>query len=232
MDIASICVVAPNDVKRDCVGVLEDTHCACLVISDGKDTPDASQTVIRSVLDDFKASSAITTTSAADFLTNAHNNVLQADMGTATASVLFTDGNFAVWGNVGDCRIYHFKDKLIDEITPDHSAAHALYEAGKIRYGKIARQSVRHQLYRMIGNEKNFEPEFTPPTTIKSGECFLLCTDGFWENISVRQTERALKKSKSAEDWLLRMRKIIEKEITKSKATESHDNYSAIAVKF
>ncbi len=232
MDISSVCVVEVADEKRDCVGVLEDTHCACLVISDGRDTPEASNTVVRSVLDDFVASKAITTTSASDFLTTAHLSIMQSSLGCATAAVLFTDGNFAVWGNVGDCRIYHFKDNLIDEITADHSAAYTLYEAGKIRYGKIANQSIRHQLYRQIGNEDTFKPDVTAPTTVKSGEAFLLCTDGFWENISVRQTERTLKRSKSAEEWLSAMRKIIEKRIAKKGTTESHDNYSAIAVKF
>lgn len=239
MDIASICETGGEANKHDSIGVLEDVHCACLAVADAKAGTAAAETVVSSFLTDFQASNAITTSSMSEFFENAQAKLIQckengmdsAALHTA-ATVLFTDGNFAVWGHIGDSRLYHFKDNLIDEITPDHTAAYAAYEAGRIKYGKIAQRRMRSQLYRVLGDPARFSPEVTAPTLVKPGESFLLCTDGFWEHVGVRQIERALKKSKNAEDWLARMKKIIEKQIDKKGLRNSFDDYSAVAVKF
>lgn len=238
MDIASMCRIGGQKINKDYAAFSDEHHCACLALANAQTSPLASQMLVDSIIEDFKRSNAITTTSMSEFFDHAQSKLLKyklkhdelSDM-RASAAVMFTDGNCAVWGHIGDSRIYHFKDGLIDEITPDHTAAYALFEAGEIRYGKIAKRRNRTQLYRTMGNPDDFRPEITNPSLVKEGESFLLCTDGFWEHIGVRQTEKALKKSSSAQEWLDRMTHMVEKHIHKHGSIDRADNYTAITIK-
>ena len=83
----------------------------------------------------------------------------------------------------------------------------------------------------MLSRDYNMTPDSSQPEMIKKGDAFLVCTDGFWENIHERQVEKTLKKSKSAQDWLDRMMKIIEKNVHHKKYTRFRDSMSAIAIK-
>ena len=56
-------------------------------------------------------------------------------------------------------------------------------------------------------------------------DAFLLCTDGFWENVYETEMEQALRDAQSPEDWLSRM-----EEILRPRLTEGSDNYTAAAV--
>ncbi|MEG1880612.1 MAG: protein phosphatase 2C domain-containing protein [Oscillospiraceae bacterium] len=240
LDTASVCNIGGREVNEDFVGILEDGGCACFAVVDAKGSSKVAETITKSILNDFKNSRNITHTSMEEFFDHAQDKMLDEiddtdplspNIVTATAVSMLTDGNCAVWGHIGDSRLYHFKDNFIDEITPDHSAAYATYEAGQIKYGQIGKRRIRNQLYRTMGNSNIFNPEITNPTLIKENESFVLCTDGFWENISVRQMERTLKKSSSAAEWLDKMTSIVKKNFKKNRAENSHDNYSAIVIK-
>ena len=150
--------------------------------------------------------------------------------GGCAAAVLLTDGEVAVWAHIGDCRIYHLQDKMLYEITPDHSDAYSRYEAGEIRYPKIRTDRTRHTNFHLMGMEQSFAPAFSKPMVVKKNDRFLVCTDGFWENIHERQVERTLRRSRSAAGWLSRMEKIVKRNRETGKYTRTLDDYSAITI--
>lgn len=232
LDFASVIRQGEKDYTSDFVMVTEDGNCCCFAVADGRETPRAAELAVKSVVDDFEKSGVITKESVSAFFNNADNVLINED-GRLAACMAFmlTDGSVAVWGNIGDCRIYLLREGWLYEITADHSEAYTLYEAGEIRYPKIRRQNKRHNLTRMLGDGFETAPDFSQPEIMRKGDSFLICTDGFWENIHEKQIEKTLKRSKSAQNWLDRMMKIIEKNIHGKKYTRFRDSLSAITVK-
>lgn len=232
MDFASVIRQGEKDYISDFVNIFDDETSFCFAVADGRDTPMGAELAVKTITDDFEAAGTITKSSVPDFFKHADEVLKQSEVPVrASMAVMMTDGTVAVWGNIGDCRVYLLREGLLYEITPDHSGAYALYEAGKIRYPKIRRQKTRYDLTRMIGYGFESNPDFSQPEVIRKDDAFLICTDGFWENIHERQVEKCLKKSKSAQNWLDRMVKIIDKNIGHKKYTRFKDSMCAITIK-
>lgn len=238
MDSAVVSETGGRTVNMDCAVSTQEYDCACFVIADGCGSMgrQAANAAVQSVVNGFKDSQIITTGSMPEFFAQARASVAQIarefsdDTMATTLTALLTDGNCAVWGNIGDSRLYHFKDGFIYEITPDHSPAYKMYTAGEIRYPEIRDIRVEDALSAMIGVDMPYMPEFAAPTIVKESDAFLMCTDGFWQNITELQIERALKKSKNAKDWLDRMVKVVKQTIRGSR-NRYYDDFSAIVIK-
>ena len=232
MDFATLTKQGEKEYNSDFVIAFEDNESFCFAVADGRETPEAAEIAVNKVAEEFKESKAITKSSVAEFISSAGERLCEEELPhNACVAAMVTDGSFAVWGNIGDCRVYLLREKLLYEITADHSEAYTLYEAGEIRYPKIRTNKNRYNLTRMLGRNYNMEPDSSQPEIIKKGDAFLVCTDGFWENIHERQVEKTLKKSKSAQDWLDRMMKIIEKNVHHKKYTRFKDSMSAVTIK-
>lgn len=154
------------------------------------------------------------------------SNALYKRMRTTMTALLINNGE-AVWGHIGDSRLYFFRDNNILEITADHSVAYMSYMSGEISYNDIRKSDEQSRLIRTMGAAEKFKPDIHKKVDIKPGDAFLLCTDGFWENIDEKQMTDSLKKSKTASRWIAKMVRIV-KENTKS--CDDCDNFSAITV--
>ncbi|MBR5152933.1 MAG: protein phosphatase 2C domain-containing protein [Clostridia bacterium] len=235
LDFASVTGNGENEERRDCLQIAEESHCTLLAVADGKTLPDTATQVLTTMVEDFKQTTAVTTTTLPAIFEDAQQKLtaFQTETmlkGGCVAAVMLTNGELALWAHIGDCRIYHLQDNLLYDITPDHSSAYTRYEAGEIRYPKIRTDRNRHNLYRMMGLEQECTPKFSQTTMVKKNDSFLICTDGFWENIHERQIEKTLRRSKNAADWLSRMEKIVKKNRETGKYTRTLDDYSAIAI--
>ena len=232
MDYASVTKQGEKGYNTDYLTVYKDENSYCFVLADGRETPIAAEIAAQSVVTSFKESGIITKASVPDFFNTANIKINDYEVPVRTCmSFLLTDGSVAVWGNIGDCRIYLLRDKLLYEITPDHSSAYALYEAGEIRYPKIRQQNTRYNLTRMLGKGIDSTPDYSQPEVLRPGDSFLICSDGFWENLHEIQVEKTLKRSADARDWLDKMILIVEKNIAHKKYTRFRDSYSAITIK-
>ena len=60
---------------------------------------------------------------------------------------------------------------------------------------------------------------------MQSGDSFLICSDGFWENIAEPEMCYYAKQQKDPKVWLRQMRNYVE-----TNAADDMDNHSAIAV--
>lgn len=236
LDFDSISVCGEKQGNYDFIGILEESYCSCFMVADGKTAPAIAELAVQSILNDFQEQSEISTSSLPRFFNHAQKRLTAFQTedlspgGVATA-VLLTDGELALWAHIGDCRIYHLQDRLLYEITPDHSDSYSRFEAGEIRYPKIRSDRLRQKVTRLMGMDQNFVPAFSKPMKVRKNDSFLICTDGFWENIHERQIERCLKHSRTANDWLKKMQKIVEKNRSRNKYTKVLDDYSAIVVR-
>jgi serine/threonine protein phosphatase PrpC len=136
------------------------------------------------------------------------------------------DGNSVRFGHIGDSRLYVFRKGTLPWRTYDHSVVNVLYKTGRIKEKEIRRHPDRNKLLRVIGEAESFKPEICEePVQLEAGDAVLMCTDGFWEFVLEKEMKRVLSQSKSPENWLRGMERLILR-----RAKKGHDNYSAIAV--
>ena len=237
MDISSSTYYGDVEINQDSIGTLEDGGCACFVVADGSLSTSggniASDTIVKSVLNDFKNTNSVTRETLTDYYKKADDKLwakTEESGGTASymasAAVLLTDGKCAINAHLGNCRMYYLSENFLQFITPDHTLAYDDHAAGKFRFPGIRKSPNRRKVRAYLGSDPMCTPEISEPFAIKEGDAFLLCTDGFWEQITERQVERTLKHSKTAAEWLKKMLRIVRNSRPK------HDNYSAVTVRF
>ena len=144
-----------------------------------------------------------------------------------TATLLLIKDNLYRYAHIGDSRIYCFRNNKVLCRTLDHSVPQMLVLAGDIKEKKIRSHPDRNKLLRVMGVEwEGSRYTMSDYEELKSGDAFLLCSDGFWEPILEKQMCKTLKKSTDAQNWMDEMTKII---IKNAKDTDM-DNFSGIAV--
>lgn len=145
---------------------------------------------------------------------------------TLTMLELSKDG--ARWGHIGDSRIYMFRKGKILFQTEDHSVPQMLVAMGEIKASEIRYHRDRNRLLKTIGQPwSGKDYTLAEKVEIKNGDCWLLCSDGFWEYITEEEMCKILKKSHSMEEWLERMEKVV----CKNGEGQDMDNFSAICVR-
>lgn len=126
---------------------------------------------------------------------------ISAHCGTTLAILYITDG-FAHIYNIGDSRIYHLSDGILKQLSVDHTAAQSLVNIGVLTKEEARHDSRRHTLIRHIGiPEEEMLPEpHHEKVKIKSGDTFLLCTDGVTESLEDHEIWEIISSHKEAED--------------------------------
>jgi len=144
----------------------------------------------------------------------------------STAVALHLCGDQALWGHVGDSRLYCFSDRELAWVTKDQSVTYAKYLAGDIPYAQIRADEDRSSLLGALGNSARCAPKIADaPQTVKAGDAFLLCSDGFWEYVDDEEMLIDLLKSETAKEWadLMLLRHI-------ARAKPNNDNFSLITL--
>jgi serine/threonine protein phosphatase PrpC len=217
---------------------------ACFVISDGagghKGGEVASSLVVKAIIDSFlqelsfgvRALQFYVSQALAQVALSKKSNPPLADMSATMAAVLIdNDNRCALWAHLGDTRIYFFRDKKINRVTRDHSLVQQFVDAGYCPPEALRTHPQRSVLYAAIGTDGETPPEVTRDViSLQEGDAFLLCTDGFWEWITEIEMEQTLRRAITVDDWLRRMRLIVEN--NGSKSPKFRDNYTAQALWF
>ena len=150
---------------------------------------------------------------------------------TLAVAVIDRAKGTAIWGHVGDTRIYHFRRNALLSVSKDHSVVQQLVDAGLVQGDEIRNHPNRSVLLVALGMKNGSDyASLAPsvldaPITLVDGDTLLLCTDGFWELVTEDDMERALKLASSADDWLA----LMEAEL-RLRLKPMSDNYSAIAL--
>ncbi|MDE6035161.1 MAG: protein phosphatase 2C domain-containing protein [Ruminococcus sp.] len=126
--------------------------------------------------------------------------------------------------NVGDTRIYQFRDGKVIFQSVDHSVAQMAVFVGEITESEIRNYAGRNKLIRALGADAKVKVE-CESLNIRTGDSFLLCSDGFWELISEDNMIKTLQKASSPKEWAESMQYLIENSECSDK-----DNNSAVVV--
>lgn len=97
-------------------------------------------------------------------------------MGTTLEAVLIYDGTcFGV--HIGDSRVYAVQNKMIKQITSDHSYVNVLVNSGEITEQEAKVHPRRNWILKAVGSERFLEPDcYHFP--IEEEMFVLICTDG------------------------------------------------------
>ena len=195
----------------------------------------AAEAVVKETLSTFLASPDVSRESARSILTSARAALQRAraanpdlsDMNT-TLAVLLIDvrQGRACWTQLGDTRIYLFRNGRARILTRDHSVLQALIDAGMKGGREVHDSLVRNTLYASVGSDP------LPPQAVcdqllevRQGDIFLLCTDGFWDALDETTMESMLLEAPLPEQWVERMAELIEQQ-----SRDGQDNFSAFTV--
>jgi serine/threonine protein phosphatase PrpC len=224
--------------NQDCAGSQQANGLACWVLADGlgghRGGSTAARIAVDTVLRAFADSPACRPDTVRSYLEAADAAICDGRRATpelrgmrSTAVVLVAGPGEAVWGHVGDTRLYHFRDGRLAAQTSDHSVPQALVGHGEIAPAGIRFHEDRGRLLRSLGTGESLRPTIVDaPRPLSPGDAFLLCTDGFWEYVLEDQMEKELGAAASARDWLDRMCRILP-----AAPDPDRDNYSATAIR-
>jgi serine/threonine protein phosphatase PrpC len=150
-----------------------------------------------------------------------------ADMrSTVIVLAIDTRRRVAAWGHMGDSRLYAFRGSTLLARTNDHSLAQQLIDTGYVSAEEMQGSFQRARLYAALGEADPAAPTLVEALLdVREGDAFLLCTDGWWDNLEPGAIASELARASGPDDWLRAMeREIIEHH------RPSQDNYTALAV--
>jgi serine/threonine protein phosphatase PrpC len=225
--------------NEDACGFWTADGCTFAVVSDGAGGHGggdvASRLAVRVILASFQARPACTGDAIADALTGAHRAIvdqqptrteLNGMRATATVLAIDTVHHTAVWGHVGDTRLYCFRAGAIVAQTKDHSVVQKMVDAGYLAQAAIRQSLQRSKLFAALGHNEDFVTAIeSTPFAVLPGDVFLLCTDGFWEYVDESTMQATLAAAKTPAEWL---RNMVDDVV--QRGGREQDNFSALAV--
>lgn len=224
-------------VNEDSIGVFQNDTLLCAVLCDGLGGHGmgdmASQTAVKAfenIMQEEENPESVLVkgfeTAQSDILAAQIENNAKSKMKTTSVAAVI-DKHKVFIGHVGDSRAYVFKGNKVKIRTRDHSVPQMLVAAGEIKECEIRNHPDRNKVLRVLGVEWEKKMyETMKPISNWRADAILLCSDGFWELIEEEEMCRLLKKSKTPEEWLQEMAKVV----NKNGVGKNMDNNSAIAV--
>jgi PPM family protein phosphatase len=225
--------------NEDACGYWSSEQGSCWVVSDGAgghgSGDKASKLVVSAVLEKFAAAPVVNEDMVISLLEAAHASVMnekranpQGDDMHATVAIVLIDPQTqsAVWGHVGDSRVYLFRQRILAHQTRDHSLVQGMIDAGYGDSDMIRTHPQRSLLTSAIGNSGELALSVSgSPVPIEEGDAFLMCTDGWWEYVDEKTMEDMLQNVETAEEWL----QLMAAQVKKCENDKS-DNYTAIGI--
>jgi PPM family protein phosphatase len=226
--------------NEDCIAVEYCRGYWCLVLSDGAgghgDGARAAQLAVARVIAGFHSRPPVDGRDLAELLLDAHDAVVSgqrerpAASGTAsmhaTVVVLVIDAykGIALWGHVGDSRLYQWRAGRLNTITRDDSVRQWVLDTGLVDPARLEQMPNRGVLLAALGSAEEVAPHVSEPCALEHSDAFLLCSDGWWGALDSERISVLLADATSPEEWLQAMA-----DETLARADSHQDNYSAIA---
>ena len=122
--------------------------------------------------------------------------------GTTFAGVSINDGKATAY-NVGDSRIYLYRDNEVRQLSIDHTYVNQLVSMGVIEAGEASTHSSRHVLtqhFGVSGDEMLISPSVSETIALVEGDRLLLCSDGLTDMVSDSEICEIMSKGSSAKE--------------------------------
>lgn len=132
----------------------------------------------------------------------------------------------ALWAHVGDSRLYRVRQGRAEQLTTDDSVVQHMVNAGFIRPEEAKHHPRKNQLLAAMGSEETPNVHVTrQPVELLEGDAFLLCSDGWWDQLEHADLEYTLSRAFTPAQWLDQMADLVAQ-----RQVPNQDNYTAVAV--
>lgn len=142
-------------------------------------------------------------------------------MATTVVSLMIDDGRCYV-AHVGDSRCYRYRDGRLERFTEDHSLLNAFLQSGA---EGISEETfpMRNVILRALGTEEQVQVDVRSDG-VRSGDLFLLCTDGLTGEIKDEDIQREIERTDDPEELVNRL-------VTAACEAGGRDNVTVVVVK-
>jgi len=117
-----------------------------------------------------------------------HSDPSLLDMGTTLVAVIYYGGKL-FWLNCGDSRLYRLRDGKLQQITTDHSLSNA---NGEKKHSNIITNCIG------AGCKDSYIDLYEFTADFKSGDTYMLCSDGLNDMVDFEDIEQLMNKGCSA----------------------------------
>jgi protein phosphatase len=119
------------------------------------------------------------------------DNQVGSDDDTAGSDLAKPEPDLLAVFNLGDSRVYRYRDHTLEPLTVDHNEAAALLAAGWITEQEAPFHPGQHILTRALGSLPTPLPDIAT-TEIRDADLFLICSDGLTSEILDPQIAKLL----------------------------------------
>jgi PPM family protein phosphatase len=144
----------------------------------------------------------------------------RAGMGTTLTAAMVSESDVA-FSHVGDSRAYVLRDGELKRLTKDHSLVEELRRQGRLTDEQAEEHPQRSIITRALGPEPRVKVD-TMTFPARSGDVYLLCSDGLTTMVSDEEIRNILLESKS-------LRSAVNKLIDAANRGGGRDNITAVA---
>jgi serine/threonine protein phosphatase PrpC len=201
-------------LNEDSYGIKNDDKRCIAVLCDGLGGHNcgevASQTAVKNIIEGIHQIKDIQADKLYDVLRIVNDGLVQQQIANPTLNGMRTTAVGCVidekglhYFNSGDSRFYFFSNGTLSTMSKDHSVSQMSVELGEMSFDDIRFDVDRNKLLKVLGQSTSNEiGTIYRPITYKSGDAFLLCSDGFWEYVLEEEMEIDLSKADTAKEWI------------------------------
>jgi PPM family protein phosphatase len=119
-------------------------------------------------------------------------------MGCTAELLAFSDSGY-VLGHIGDSRCYRLRDRVLKQLTKDHSLVQKQLDAGIITADRARVHPLKHVILQAVGTGEPLALDLIRGR-VAPGDQFLLCSDGLSNLVEDPAIERALESPATLEE--------------------------------
>ncbi len=122
------------------------------------------------------------------------SNSCSRNMQTTLCGIAVADDESVIAFNVGDSRLYRYRDGVVRQLSRDQSLVQLLYEEGSITREELKTHARRNIIFPALGNIKDL-PKIDIDIIsggFDYGDVLLICSDGLSDNLSPQDIQEIL----------------------------------------
>ena len=146
-----------------------------------------------------------------------------------TAAVFISDGRHAAVCNIGDSRIYRYRQGELKQLSKDHTSAQQLVDMGMDNGDDVAAKAKKGSITQYLGvprDEFQIEPFICRDLDLEKDDIYLLCSDGLTDMLEDEEIRDTIAGC-SGRSARLTVAAAVQKALDKG----GRDNVSVIAVR-
>ena len=140
-----------------------------------------------------------------------------------TAIIIYVHKGKAYIGNIGDSRVYLYRDFELTQLTEDHTYANTLVRAGILSKEEAEHDERKNVIIKALGADSIVEPDFYQ-VDLKVDDVLLCCSDGLYDELAPEEIIDIINAKPNMSDLAKEL-------ITRANQNGGRDNITIISLK-